>query len=413
MKKYSYNYQFFQNWMKENNVQINEVLGPMNTSSYQSVNRWMNGDMPMKIEAMLGLCNHFGISPSSFFLEDGKPIKLGSNQPSSQVEERDDAELNTAKPTATNKGGVLVKDSLSAALGMIEKASAIANGTTGIPTGFQKIDDVISGLQGGDLVTIAGRSAMGKTSLALSVVKNVAIEHKIPTLYFSIEMDSVSVVNRILANVCSIPVYKIQNGKLLKEEWESLDKNMLSIAGAPLYLDETARLSVYDLGKTARNCVVDHGVRLIIIDYLQLIQTRDCSNRSGHDALEELMHELKILARELNVPVVLLSQLNRASENRGINEGARPKLSDLHEYSVIEDYSDIVMFVHRPEYYHIYQELNGFDLRGVAQIIIAKNKTGSLGEVTLGFSEDYMRFENYQTVQLSTNSFDNSDSLPY
>ena len=395
MKKYSYNYQFFQNWMKENNIQINEVLGPMNTSSYQSVNRWMNGDMPMKIEAMLGLCNHFGISPSSFFLEDGKPINPALSQ-SSHQDEKTDSVLRSA---GADKGCMLVKDSLNTALGMIAKASAMDTDDGAIFTGFDKIDELISGLQGGCLITIAGRPAMGKTSFALSLVRNATIEHKIPTLYFSLEMNSASVVNRIIANICSIPAHKIQNGKLLKEEWESLDNNIPSIAKAPLYLDDTARLSINDLSNTARNCVIDHGVKLIVIDYFQLIQTRDRSNRSRHDELAELMHELKILARELNVPIVLLSQLNRALEDREGFEGKRPKLSDLRECGAIEDDSDVVMFVHRPEYYHIYQDEMGRDLRGMAQIIIAKHRMGHTGDVLLTFNGKYTRFENLQSIQ--------------
>jgi replicative DNA helicase len=240
---------------------------------------------------------------------------------------------------------------------------------------------------------------MGKTSFALSIVRNVTIGHKIPTLYFSLEMNSASVVNRIIANICSIPAHKIQNGKLLKEEWESLDNNIPSIAKAPLYLDDTARLSINDLSNTARNCVIDHGVKLIVIDYFQLIQTRDRSNRSRHDELAELMHELKILARELNVPIVLLSQLNRALEDREGFEGKRPKLSDLRECGAIEDDSDVVMFVHRPECYHIYQDEMGRDLRGMAQIIIAKHRMGHTGDVLLTFNGKYTRFENLQSIQ--------------
>lgn len=410
MKKYRYNYQFFQNWMKENNIQINEVLGPMNTSSYQSVNRWMNGDMPMKIEAMLGLCNHFGISPSSFFLEDGKPIDSVS-QSSRQTKGTTLVDSDKQTPTGMSNGCLPVKDSLNIALGMIAKASAIANGTTGIPTGFDKLDDIISGLQGGNLITIAGRPSMGKTSLALSVVKNVTIEHKIPTLYFSLEMNSASVVNRIIASVCSIPAHKIQSGKLLPEEWESLDTNMPTIAEAPLFLDDSAQLSIYDLSNTARNCVNDHGVKLIVIDYFQLIKTRGRANRSRHDELAELMHDLKILARELNIPVVLLSQLNRALEDRDGFEGKRPKLSDLRECGAIEDDSDVVMFIHRPEYYHIYQDEMGRDLRGMAQIIIAKNRMGHLGDVLVAYNGNYIRFENHKNPSSPASPFENIETL--
>ena len=413
MKKYSYNYQFFQNWMKEKGLQINEVLGPMNTSSYQSVNRWMSGEMPMKIEAMLGLCNHFDIPLSLFFLEDGKPVEFLS-APTCSNEKTDNNTSNApSQNDYSNKGCAPISEMVSAALGNLAKISSAANGTIGLPTGFDKIDDIITGLQNGNLITIAGRPAMGKTSLALSIVKNVTIDHKIPTLYFSLEMNSASIVNRIISNACSIPAHKIQSGRLLPEEWEALDKNMHSIIDAPLYLDDSARLSINELSNTARNCVNTHGVRLIVIDYFQLIQTQNRSNRSRHDELAELMHDLKILARELNVPIILLSQLNRAIEDREGLEHKRPKLSDLRECGAIEDDSDIVMFVHRPEYYHIYQDEMGYDLHGMAQVIIAKNRMGFTGDALLTFSGDYTRFENLQTPPINTFPTETPDGLPF
>ena len=397
MRNYSYNYQFFQNWMKENNLQINEVLGPMNTSSYQSVNRWMSGEMPMKIEAMLGLCNHFDIPLSSFFLEDGKPIEFTSANPLHGTDQSEgDKHKDASQNDSSNVRCSPIKDALNMAFGMVDKASPVTNGTLGIPTGFETIDDIISGFHKGSLITIAGRPAMGKTSLALSIVKHVTIENKIPTLFFSIEMNSATLVNRIFANVCGIPIHKIQNGKLLSSELEALDKNMPTIVEAPLYLEDSARLSIYDLSKTARNCVTDHGVRLIIIDYFQLISTEDRSNRSRHDELTELIHALKILARELDTPIILLSQLNRALDDRDGFEGKRPKLSDLRECGAIEDDSDVVMFVHRPEYYRIYQDEYGRDLHGIAQIIVAKNKMGNTGDALLMFNSEYTRFENLQ-----------------
>lgn len=406
MKRYSYNYQFFQNWMKEKGLQINEVLGPMNTSSYQSVNRWMSGEMPMKIEAMLGLCNHFDIPLSSFFLEDGNPVEFVSPSTYRNEKTNNNTPNRPSKNDYVNKGCSTIGEMVNAALGNLSKISAAANGTSGLPTGFHKIDDIISGLQNGNLITIAGRPAMGKTSLALSIVKNITIDHKIPTLYFSLEMNTASIVNRIISSVCSIPAHKIQSGRLLPAEWEALDNNMQTITDAPLYLDDSARVSIYDLSNTARNCVYDHGVRLIIIDYFQLIQTQNRSNRSRHDELAELMHDLKILARELNVPIILLSQLNRAIEDRDGFEGKRPKLSDLRECGAIEDDSDIVMFVHRPEYYHIYQDEMGRDLHGMAQIIIAKNRMGYTGDVLLSFRGDFTRFEKLQKSSIASNPFD-------
>lgn len=396
MKRFSYNYQFFKKWMTDNNRQINEVLGPMNTTSYQSVNRWMDGEMPMKIDAMLGFCNHFDISPISFFLEDGKPIFSAHYTAPSEKE----TDLTSCKNPLTIRQTVYnrcssVGELLNASLNTLKSNQNIVNGTTGIPTGFGKIDEIISGFQNGNLVTIASRPAMGKTSLALSLIKNIAIDLEIPTLLFSIESNSSSILNRIISCSCGVPTYKMQNSSRIQNcEWETIDNNIAMIKKAPLYIDDSARVTICDLREIANRCVAEHGVRLIFIDYFQLIYTQKRSNRSRHDELAELMNELKILARELNIPIILLSQLNRALEDRDGFDGKRPKLSDLRECGVIEEASDIVLFVHRPEYYHIYQDDMGYDLHGMAQIIIAKNKMGHIGDVLLTFDGDCSRFGN-------------------
>jgi len=264
-------------------------------------------------------------------------------------------------------GNMSINDILSKAIKKIQHAAVNADGISGVPTGFSKLDFITSGFQDGELITIAGRPAMGKTSFALSIAKNVAVDYKIPTLFFSLEMNATTVVNRLISNFCEIATNKIVSGKLLPDEWERLDKRVELLNDVPLFIDDTPGLNIEGISNRARKSVEENGIKLVIIDYFQLIATPYRSNRTRHDELAEIMHTLKIMARELDIPFIILSQLNRGVEDREYGlEGKRPILSDLRECGAIEEDSDIVLFVHRPEYYHIYQDDNGRDLHGLA-----------------------------------------------
>ncbi|MDY6296696.1 MAG: replicative DNA helicase [Alloprevotella sp.] len=277
----------------------------------------------------------------------------------------------------------------------IQRASANADGVSGVPSGFHKLDCIISGFHGGELITIAGRPAMGKTSFALSIVKNVAVDHKIPVLFLSLEMSATTIANRLISNVSDISMDKIQSGQLAPFEWALLEYRIKLLKDAPLFIDDTPNLNVEGIESKAKKWVEGNGIRLVIIDYFQLISTPYRSNRTRHDELTEIMHTLKIMARKLDIPIILLSQLNRGVEDRGFNnDGKRPQLRDLRECGVIEEDSDIVLFIHRPEYYHIYQDENGRDLRGLAQIIIAKHRMGPTGDVQLRFRGKFAKFVN-------------------
>ena len=283
---------------------------------------------------------------------------------------------------------------IKTAMDVVTKAAANKDGITGVPTGYNKLDDITSGWQASDLVIIAGRPAMGKTSFALSLAKNIAADYGLPTAFFSLEMSNVQLVNRLMSNVCEIQGSHLQSGQLHPDEWGRLDKYINNLYGAPLYVDDTPGLSIFELRTKARRLVREQGVKIIMIDYLQLMNANGMRFSSRQEEVSTISRSLKGLAKELNIPILALSQLNRGVESREGLEGKRPQLSDLRESGAIEQDADMVIFVHRPEYYHIYQDENGRDLHGMAQIIIAKHRKGATGDVLLTFRGEYTRFEN-------------------
>jgi replicative DNA helicase len=286
---------------------------------------------------------------------------------------------------------------LKQAMQDIQKAASRADGLSGIPSGYTKLDEMTSGWQCSDLVIIAGRPAMGKTSFALSMAKNMVVDFNVPVAFFSLEMNNVQLVNRLISNVCEIQGSKIMNGQLAPDEWNRLDKNIRSLEGAPLYIDDTPGLSIFELRSKARRLAKEKGIKAIMIDYLQLMNANGMRFGNRQEEVSTISRSLKGLAKELNIPVIALSQLNRGVESREGIEGKRPQLSDLRESGAIEQDADMVMFVHRPEYYHIYADEKGNDLHGMAQIIIAKHRKGAIGDVLLNFRGEFTRFENPDT----------------
>jgi replicative DNA helicase len=280
------------------------------------------------------------------------------------------------------------------AVDILQRAAANTDGLTGISTGYTDLDDKTSGWQNSDLVIIAGRPAMGKTAFALSLAKNIAIDNRIPVAFFSLEMSNVQLVNRLISNVCEISGKKILNGQLDQEEWKRLDSRLRRLQGAPLYVDDTPGMSIFELRTKARRLVREKGVRIIMIDYLQLMNANGARFGSRQEEVSTISRSLKGLAKELDIPILALSQLNRGVEGREGNEGKRPMLSDLRESGAIEQDADMVCFVHRPEYYRIFQDEHGNDLHGMAQIIIAKHRKGATGDVLLNFRGEFTRFQN-------------------
>ncbi len=287
------------------------------------------------------------------------------------------------------------------AIKRIQAAAARKEGLSGLPSGFHALDKVTSGWQKSDLVIIAARPAMGKTAFVLSMVKNMAVDYKIPCAVFSLEMSDVQLVNRLIVNVCQITADKIKNGRLEDYEWKQLDVKIKELEGAPIYIDDSPSLSILELRTKARRLVREHGVQIIVIDYLQLMNAQGMTVYSREQEVSTISRSLKGLAKELDIPVIALSQLNRNLESRGASgngnsaDGKKPQLSDLRESGAIEQDADMVCFIHRPEYYKIYEDPNtGKDLRGLAQIIIAKHRNGATCDVDLRFKGEYARFMN-------------------
>ena len=289
-------------------------------------------------------------------------------------------------------------------------ATQDVDGMSGIPSGFYSLDKITSGWQNSDLVILAARPAMGKTAFALSMAKNMAVDQKIPVALFSLEMSNVQLVNRLIVNVCEIKGETLKSGQLKPYEWSQLDFRIKQLVGAPLYVDDTPSLSVFELRTKARRLVREHGVKVLMIDYLQLMNASGMSFGSRQEEVSTISRSLKGLAKELNIPILALSQLNRGVENR---EGSdkRPQLSDLRESGAIEQDADMVLFIHRPEYYKIYQDESGNDLRGKAEIIIAKHRNGAVGNVLLTFRGEFARFQNPEDDALK-NSLGNPADAP-
>ena len=280
------------------------------------------------------------------------------------------------------------------AYALLQKAAARTDGLSGLESGFRGLDKMTSGWQNSDLIIIAARPAMGKTAFVLSMARNIAVNNRVPVAMFSLEMSNVQLVNRLIVNVCEIPGEKIKSGQLAPYEWGQLDYKLKDLIDAPLYVDDTPSLSVFELRTKARRLVREHGVKIIIIDYLQLMNASGMSYGSRQEEVSTISRSLKGLAKELNIPIIALSQLNRGVEQREGNEGKRPQLSDLRESGAIEQDADMVCFIHRPEYYKIYQDEKGRDLRGMAEIIIATHRNGAVGDVLLRFRGEFARFQN-------------------
>ena len=281
------------------------------------------------------------------------------------------------------------------AIDMVKIAHANKGGITGISSGYFKLDDMICGWQDSDLVIIAGRPAMGKTAFALSLAKNIAADQKIPMAFFSLEMSDVQLANRLISNACKIEGTKLMSGQLDRADWLRLDKKIDNLKDAPLYIDDTEGLSVMELRTKARRLVREKGVKLIMIDYLQLMTASGMKYNSRQEEVSLISRSLKGLAKELNIPVLALSQLNRGVESRQGAEGKRPQLSDLRESGAIEQDADMVIFLHRPEYYGLKMSDDGLiDYHNRAEVIISKHRKGATGIILMNFIGDYTRFEN-------------------
>ena len=282
------------------------------------------------------------------------------------------------------------KDILAKALLQIEEASKNTSAFNGVPSGFMAIDRVTLGWQPSDLIIIAARPSMGKTAFVLSMARNIAVDHERPVAFFSLEMSSVQLMMRLIVAETGLAGNDVKSGRLTPEQWRHLESATKPLGAAPLYIDDTPALSVFEFRSKARRLKIHNDIQLIVIDYLQLMTGTQDSKGNREQEVAFISRTLKAIAKELNVPIIALSQLNRSTELRGGSK--RPQLSDLRESGAIEQDADIVAFIHRPEYYGINQDENGMPTAGLAEIIIAKHRNGAVTDVNLRFLKDQARF---------------------
>ncbi len=272
------------------------------------------------------------------------------------------------------------------------------SGVTGVPSGFFELDSLTGGFQQSDLIIIAGRPSQGKTAFALSVARNSAVMHNVPIGMFSLEMSTQQLVMRLMCAEARVDAHKVRTGRLPENEWNKLSTSVGRLYDAKIYIDDTPGLAILEMRAKARRLKVEHNIGLVIVDYLQLMQGPK-NAQSREQEISAISRSLKALAKELNLPVIALSQLNRAVESRG---DKRPALSDLRESGAIEQDADVVIFVHRPEMYGITEQDNQ-PTEGLAEIIIGKQRNGPTKTVELQFIKEYARFENraaYRTEAL-------------
>ena len=302
--------------------------------------------------------------------------------------------------------------SLDSVLGDVSKeltnAASNPDGITGIATGYPELDRLTCGWQKTDLIILAGRPAMGKTTFAVCAAKYIAVDQEIPVAFFSLEMSSTQLAKRLLSNTSQVAAEHLRNGRIDRGEWDRIDKSLARLMGKPFYLDDTPGLSVYELRSKARRLVKDYNVKIIFIDYLQLMSVNTKRFTTRQDEVSLISRSLKGLAKELEIPVIALSQMNRGIESREGIEGKRPQLSDLRESGAIEQDADMVLFVHRPEYYNILQDENGRDLRGLAELIIGKQRNGETGKMLMAFQKDFTSFVAYEG-----HGFNNSPKIEF
>ena len=276
-----------------------------------------------------------------------------------------------------------VKDLLVESFEQIEHLYEQKGSVTGLATGFTELDEITSGLHDSDLIVVAARPSMGKTSLALSIAQSVALKDKVPVALFSLEMSRHQLVQRLMCSEARVDAQSLRTGNLNEDDWPKLSAAVGRLAEAPIFIDDTANITILELRAKARRLMAREKLGLIIVDYLQLMQGHKKVD-SRQQEISEISRSLKILGRELNVPVIAVSQLSRAVEQR---QDKRPMLSDLRESGAIEQDADLVIFIYRDDYYN-----KESDERGVAEIIISKHRNGPTGMVKLVFLEHYTKF---------------------
>ena len=296
--------------------------------------------------------------------------------------------------THDRKGFVWIKELLWPAMEQIEILSQTGSAITGVPTGFQDLDEKTAGFQKGDLVIVAARPSMGKTAFTLNIAQHAAITAQRAVAVFSLEMSKESLVQRMLTSEARVDASRVRTGRLRDDDYPRLAQAAGLLNTAPIYIDDTPAISILEMRAKSRRLKADRpDLALIIVDYLQLMQA-DSRTENRQQEVSEISRGLKALAKELDVPVVALSQLSRAVESR---PDKRPMLSDLRESGAIEQDADVIMFLYRPEYYFGPVDKDGNSLEGKAELIIGKQRNGATGMVGLMFHKEYTRFESFSS----------------
>lgn len=309
--------------------------------------------------------------------------------PVDELLDRAESMIFSIKETKIKKGFISIKDILKDTLKKIEEAAQKKKLLTGLETGFYKLDEMTSGIQNGDLIIIAGRPSMGKTAFALNLAINVATRNQVPVAFFSLEMSKELLIQRLICSEARIGLRALRSGNLPRDAWQRISSICGLFYEVEFFIDDSPRLSVLDIRAKARRLKSEVPLGLVVIDYLQLIEgVRESRSATRQEVISEISRSLKAMAKELNIPIICLSQLSRSPERRDPKKPI-PQLADLRESGAIEQDADLVILLYRDEFYNE----NSLE-KGVARIIIAKQRNGPTGQFKLAFVNDYMRFDN-------------------
>jgi replicative DNA helicase len=282
------------------------------------------------------------------------------------------------------------RDIVTKTLQKIQEIKGKGGRFSGVASGFMAIDRMTLGWQPSDLIIIAARPSMGKTAFVLTMARNMAVEHKTPVAFFSLEMSAEQLMMRLIVAESELDSRDVRNGRIDQAQWDHLERSIQPLQEAPLFIDDTPALSIFEFRSKARKLKIQYGIQLIVIDYLQLMTGTADTKGNREQEVASISRTLKAVAKELNVPIIALSQLNRSVESRGGNK--RPQLSDLRESGAIEQDADLVAFIHRPEYYGLTEDEQGMPTAGIAEIIVAKHRNGAVDTVKLRFRKEQAKF---------------------
>jgi replicative DNA helicase len=314
----------------------------------------------------------------------------------------DKAEQNLFQISETNlrKKTQLLPDIIHKVIQQIDAARKHDGSFSGVPSGFTELDSITGGWQKSDLIVVAARPGMGKTAFVLSMARNMAVEYNKAVAMFSLEMTSEQLVTRLISSEAELSASALRKGQLQSYQWEQLNARINKLVTAPIYIDDTPALSIFELRAKCRRLKAQFDIQMIIVDYIQLMTAGQEGKGNREQEISNISRSLKSLAKELGVPVVALSQLNRSVETRP-NTSKKPQLSDLRESGAIEQDADLVLFIYRPEYYKITEDENGNSTEGKAMIIVGKHRNGATGDIWLRFINTFARFEDLESSVMS------------